>query len=279
MEWTTSELQMDILIGCVDRRIVLLHDVRAYYDDSDTFQIAGMADQSSEISYMRITNLQEVPFLDTLLLPINRMHGMGYEKYQANLHWEKRNRQEILKSDTTDIDRRGLRFWPQSPWLQMVNTAVKHIHHGTSADITSVQATPLTVMTRSGLAVFPDFMVDTIGPAHVFTICPPFLKDELMRETRGENGMRWHTVARAVTRAAERAFPAAVSDIADPWSTAKDTMAYMHFNTEMERFCMVADKFPKKFYIRELVPVSAWRNTQLKRTTTQEATKTIEQYT
>jgi hypothetical protein len=154
MEWTTSGLQMDMLIGCVDRRIVLLHDVRTYYDDSNTFQVAGILEQSSETSYMQITNLQEVPFLETVLLAINRMHGMGYEKYQANLHWENRNRQEILTSDTNDIDRRGLRFWPQSPWLQMVNTAVKHIHHGTSADMTSVQATPLTTMTRSGLAVF-----------------------------------------------------------------------------------------------------------------------------
>ena len=129
-------------------------------------------------------------------------------------------------------------------------------------------------MTRSGLAVFPDFMIDTMGPANVFTICPSFLKDELMHETRGKTGMRWHSVARAAKRAAERTFSAAVSDTAHPRSTAKDTMAYMHFNTEMERFCMVAEKFPKKFYIRELVPVLAWRDAQLKMDTTQEATRT-----
>ena len=110
MEWTTSELQMDMLIGCVDRRIALLHNVRTYYDDSDTFQVAGIVEQSSETSYMRIANLQEVPFFDTVMLAINRMHGMGYKKYQTNLHWENRNRQEILNADTVNIDRRRLRF-------------------------------------------------------------------------------------------------------------------------------------------------------------------------
>jgi hypothetical protein len=208
------------------------------------------------------------------MLAINRMHGMGYEKYQTNLHWENRNRQEIINADTVNIDRRRLRFWLQSPWLQMVNTAVQHIYHGTLADMTSVQATPLTEMTRSGLAVFPNFMIDTMGPANLFTICPPFLKDELRHKTRGETGMRWHTVARAVKRVAEHTFPALVSNTADPCSTAKNTMAYMHFNTEMERFCMVAEKFPKQFYIRRLVPVLAWRDAQLKMDTAQVVTRT-----
>jgi hypothetical protein len=51
-EWTTSELQMDMLIGCADRRMVLLHNVRTYYDNSDTFQVAGIVEQSPETSYM-----------------------------------------------------------------------------------------------------------------------------------------------------------------------------------------------------------------------------------
>jgi hypothetical protein len=72
----------------------------------------------------------------------------------------------------------------------------------------NIEPTKLTVQTRIGLAVFPNHAVETIGPANLFLLCPPFLMDELMKtSTPRTEGIGGGRLSRAAQRAAEQTFP------------------------------------------------------------------------
>jgi hypothetical protein len=191
---------------------------------------------------MRLVRLPLTPFFATVQIEINCMHGWGNQKYLTNAMWEKRSRQEILRGEIVHPDRRCLWFWPQSAWIQQFSTVVQQIQQGNLQEQGDIEPTKLTVQTWIGLAVVPNYAVETIGPANPFLLCPPFLTRELMKTSTPAEGIGGGRLSRAAQRAAEQTSPLAFLVNVDPRSTAKDTMACMHFMTEVERFLLAADK-------------------------------------
>ena len=74
VEWTRRELSVDILVGGVNRKFILLHNVKAL-NDGEGLQVVGMTGHSFDSPYMRLEKLSTTPFFAKVQIEINCMHG------------------------------------------------------------------------------------------------------------------------------------------------------------------------------------------------------------